>query len=428
MARKFAKRKFAKHGFLRGKSCTSQLLSVLQRISQNVDLGKQTDILYFDIAKAFDTVDHKLLLNKLSRFGITGNVLNWFKSYLSGRQQRVLLNGVISETLPVSSGVPQGSILGPLLFLIYVNDLPTSISSPSVDISMFADDTKCFSVVESPADACVLKTEASNVEKWALSWRLKFNPLKCKVLSVTRKHQPTVAEYTINGEILQHVSTQKDLGVTVSSDMKWNKHIYEQVTKANRMLGMLKRSTGKLKNVDTRRCLYLTLVRSHLAYASQVWSPQNTTMCMELERIQRRATKFILALPFKTDMSYKTRLVTLKLLPLCYWREFLDILFLFKCVHGLIESEHCAIKTVISYGYRECGTPSQMSCGDRTCQFIHSKDVFMSTITRQRKAYLTVMKYRHGNQYVLSATKQSSLQAQRNVAFKIVNCIIVCFM
>ncbi len=96
----------AQHGFLRGKSCTSQLLSVLLRISQNLDLGKQTDILYFDIAKAFDTVDHKLLLNKLSRFGITGNILNWFKSYLSGRQQRVLLNGVISETLPVSSGVP----------------------------------------------------------------------------------------------------------------------------------------------------------------------------------------------------------------------------------------------------------------------------------------------------------------------------------
>ena len=168
----------AQHGFLRGKSCTSQLLSVLLHISQNLDLGKQTDILYFDIAKAFDTVDHKLLLNKLSRFGITGNILNWFKSYLSGRQQRVLLNGVISETLPVSSGLPQGSILGPLLFLIYVNNLPTSISSPSVDISMFADDTKCFSVV-----ACVLKTEASNVEKWALSWRLKFNPLKCKVLS-----------------------------------------------------------------------------------------------------------------------------------------------------------------------------------------------------------------------------------------------------
>ena len=329
----------AQHGFLRGKSCTGQLLSVLHRISKNLDSGKQTDILYFDIAKAFDTVDHNLLLNKLSQFGLTGNILQWFKNYLTGRQQRVLLNGVISDTLPISSGVPQGSILGPLLFLIYVNDLPSSISSPSVGISLCADDTKCFSVVESPADACALKTEARNVEKWALSWRLKFNPQKCKVLSVTRKHHPIVAEYNINSEIMQHVDTQRDLGVTFSSDLKWNKHIYEQVTKANRILGMLKRLTVKLLNVNTRRCLYLTLVRSHLAYASQVWSPQNTTMCMELKRIQRRATKFILALPFRTDESYKSRLVTLKLLPLCYWHEYLDILFLFKCAHGLIKSD-----------------------------------------------------------------------------------------
>ena len=152
----------AQHGFLRGKSCTGQLLSVLHRISQNLDSGKQTDILYFDIAKAFHTVGHNLLVNKLSQFGLTGNILQWFKNYLTGRQQRVLLNGVISDTLPISSAVPQGSILGPLLFLIYVNDLPSSISSPSVGISLFADDTKCFSVVESPADACALKTEARN--------------------------------------------------------------------------------------------------------------------------------------------------------------------------------------------------------------------------------------------------------------------------
>ena len=171
-------------------------------------------------------MDHNLLLNKLSQFGLTGNILQWFKNYLIGRQQRVLLNGVISDTLPISSGVPQGSILGPLLFLIYVNDLPSSISSPSVGISLFADDTKCFSVVESPADACAPKTEARNVEKWALSWRLKFNPQKCKVLSVTRKHHPIVAEYTINSEIMQHVDTQRDLGVTFSSDLKWNKHVH----------------------------------------------------------------------------------------------------------------------------------------------------------------------------------------------------------
>ena len=132
----------AQHGFLRGKSRTGQLISVLHRISQNLDSGKQTDILYFDVAKAFDTVNHNLLLKKLQRFGLKDNILTWFKSYLSGRQQRVLVNGEISETSPVSSGVPQGSILGPLLFLIYINDLPKSITSPAVDVSLFADVTQ----------------------------------------------------------------------------------------------------------------------------------------------------------------------------------------------------------------------------------------------------------------------------------------------
>ena len=134
------------------------------------------------------------------------------------------------------------------------------MTSLSVDVSLFADDTKCFSIVESLADARVLKTEAGNMEKWAQSERLKFNAQKCKVLSITRKRRPLVAEYIINGETLLHVSSQKDLGVTFSSDLSWNVHIQEQVTKANRILGMLKRSTTRVKNVNTQRCLYLTLV------------------------------------------------------------------------------------------------------------------------------------------------------------------------
>jgi hypothetical protein len=135
------------HGFVRGKSCTSQLLSMLERIGKNLDMGLQTDILYLDIAKAFD---HKLLLHKFHQFGITDKILNWFTSYRIGRQQRMLVHGATSYSLTVISGVPQGSILGPLLFLIHVNDLPPSVSSPSVDVSLFADDTKCFSIIQAP--------------------------------------------------------------------------------------------------------------------------------------------------------------------------------------------------------------------------------------------------------------------------------------
>jgi hypothetical protein len=149
------------HGFVRGKSCTSELLSVLDRIGKNLDMGLQTDILYLGIAKAFDTIDHKLLPDKLHQFRITDKTLNWFTSYLTGRQQRVLVHGATSDSLTVTSGIPQGSILGP------VNNLPSSVSSPSVDVSLFADDTKCFSIIQAPRDAHILNTEMNNMEKWA---------------------------------------------------------------------------------------------------------------------------------------------------------------------------------------------------------------------------------------------------------------------
>ena len=131
----------------------------------------------------------------------------------------------------------------------------------------------------------------------------------------------------------------KDLGVTVSSDLTWTIHIHEKITKANRMLGMLKRSTVHVRDASTRRSLYLALVRSHLAYASQVWSPQTVSMCGELENVQRRATKFILSLPFETDTCYKSRLLALNLLPLSYWHEYMDVLLLFKLTRGFISSD-----------------------------------------------------------------------------------------
>ena len=211
--------------------------------------------------------------------------------------------------------------------------------SPSVNVSLFADDTKCFSTIESLSDARNLNTEFKNVQNWAHSWRLNFNAEKCKVLSITRKRYPIVAEYVIDARALQHVPSQKDLGVTVSSDLTWTIRIHEKITKANRMLGMLKRSTVHVRDASTRRSLYLALVRSHLAYASQVWSPQTVSMCGELENVQRRATKFVLALPFETDTRYKSRLLALNLLPLSYWHEYMDVLLLFKLTRGFISSD-----------------------------------------------------------------------------------------
>ena len=206
------------------------------------------------------------------------------------------------DTLSVTSGIPQGSILGPLLFLIYVNDLPSSISSSSVEVAMFADDTKYFTIVKSSADTSLLQAEVLNVATWARSWRLKFNPKKCKVLIITRKRRPLLTDYSLDGHVLDHVPSEKDLGMSVCSDLTWSIHIRELITKANRLLGLLRRSAVKVRSTNARRCLYLCIVWSNLAYASQVWNPQSVQLLQDLERIQRRATKFILLLPFRTDI------------------------------------------------------------------------------------------------------------------------------
>ena len=149
-------------GFLRGKSTSSQLLHVLREIGELLDKRIQTDIVYLDFAKAFDRVDHQLLLKKLNNFGVGGNLLEWFRSYLKDRRQRVVVHGKASQELPVLSGIPQGSILAPLLFLIYVNDLPQLTNTSSV--ALYADDTKCYRAIRSGEDVNCLQSDLRIVE------------------------------------------------------------------------------------------------------------------------------------------------------------------------------------------------------------------------------------------------------------------------
>ncbi len=176
------------HGFLRGKSCVTNLLEVLDYIGTCLDNGGQVDMLYLDMSKAFDRINHKRLILKLSNSGIGGNLLNWFESYLTDRRQRVTVLGVTSSTLPVTSGVPQGSILGPALFLLYVNDLPEADLSSRV--AMFADDTKLFSAIKSQDDVASLQADLVNLEHWSSQSGLSFNKSKCKHQSIMRKIVP----------------------------------------------------------------------------------------------------------------------------------------------------------------------------------------------------------------------------------------------
>ena len=184
------------YGFLRGRSTTSQLLHILHQVLNVLEQKNQVDIVYLDFAKAFDKVNHDLLLVKLHNFGIRGNLLRWFRGFLSGRFQRVTALGVTTKPLPVLSGVPQGSILGPLLFIIYINDLPKYVSHDTT-MAVFADDTKCHRPIKNSQDKETLQSDLDNITNWCHDWKMELNQSKCGVLHLIRSREPTITQYTV---------------------------------------------------------------------------------------------------------------------------------------------------------------------------------------------------------------------------------------
>ena len=336
----------AQHGFIPGRSCTTQLVEVLHYIGSNLDSGKQTDMIFMDMSKAFDKVSHTALINKLRNYNIGGFLLQWFTSYLHDRQQRVTTLGATSSQKPVCSGVPQGSILGPILFLLYVNDLPDALTNSTV--ACFADDTKIFRRIDSINDAILLQDDLNNLESWSKTSGLMFNEEKCKSISITRRRQSINHPYCIKGKELKDMTAEKDLGIWIASNLTWSKQVLDRCARANKLLGFVKRCSGEISDVRTRRTLYLSLVRSVFGYSSQVWSPQTVTLIQRVERVQRRATKYILNLPYLCSETYRERLVSLGLLPLSYWHEYLDLVFFFKAVNGLVDVSHDVLPELIS--------------------------------------------------------------------------------
>ena len=324
----------------------TNLLEVLNYIGSILDVGGQVDAVYLDMSKAFDKVNHKHLLHKLRMAGFGGSLLQWFQSYLTNRHQRVTAQGSTSTTLLVTSGVPQGSILGPVLFSLYVNDLPDTVTSSHV--AMFADDTKLFKNIKSVKDSEQLQNDLKHLETWSEESGLNFNETKCKTQRITRKIAPLTFNYKLSNGNLVQTECERDLGVFVDKSLTWNRQVYEQSAKSNKLLGYIRRSTIYIHNQEVRRTLYLALVRPHLGYATQIWAPQSTELIRHLEGTQRRATKYILSLPFSSPTDYTTRLQTLGLLPICYWHEYLDMVLFYKITHKLVFIEaslHPTIRT-----------------------------------------------------------------------------------
>jgi hypothetical protein len=325
------------HGFLKNRSTTTQLLNVFSNINNILDNGDQTDVVYFDLSKAFDSVPHNLLLHKLKSFGICGNLLKWITSYLTNRMQRVTLNGADSEWLPVTSGVPQGSILGPLLFILYINDLPDILSYNTL-CAIFADDTKIYRHINSHQDHIILQRDINNIYAWSITWGLTFNVNKCLLISLKRNNDPTEYLYRMNNNLLPHTDNAPDLGLTITQTFSWNQHINTVTNKALKRMWFLVWTLGFNAPQQAKLTTYLTIVRSILEYCTQVWNPTTKENIKQLESVQRKSTNYILNNPKRPSplhIDYKTRLTTLNLLPLSFRREFYDLIFFIKSLRQL---------------------------------------------------------------------------------------------
>ena len=277
------------HWFREKRSCETQLIQLVEDLGRQLSLGKQTDLILLDFSKAFDKVNHLKLLYKLSCFGVKGNTLNWIQSFLIGRTQTVVLDGESSEEVKVTSGVPQGSVLGPLLFLLYINDLPENIQS---QVRLFADDTAVYLTVTNMQDSQVLQSDLESLQHWERTWDMEFNPGKCQVIHITRSKSPVKSRYFMHNQELESVDAAKYLGVTISKDLSWNTHINNITSTANKTLGFVKRNVVT-KNKDIKTMAYNSLVRPQVEYASVVWSPYTKDNINKIEKVQRRAARWV---------------------------------------------------------------------------------------------------------------------------------------
>ena len=326
------------HGFRTGYSCESQLLVTSDELGKSADRGIWTDVAILDFSKAFDTVPHDRLLHKLEAYGIRGNLHRWITTFLTTRHMRVIVEGETSTETTVDSGVPQGTVLGPLLFLCHINDLPERVKS---QVRLFADDCLLYREIHSPTDHHILQNDLKELERWATDWGMSFNAKKCYILPINRKDRSKNYFYQLNNTILQHVDQNPYLGLQFSGDLTWTPHITKIAKKASHNLGFIRRNLHHCPKI-CRKSAYLAIVRSTLEYGSIVWDPYMDKDIKILEQIQRKAARFITGDYYSRDIGSMTRMLQeLNLPTLQQRRKDARLTFLYKISQGLVPGIPC---------------------------------------------------------------------------------------
>lgn len=275
---------------------------------------------------------HQRLLCKLRFYGIRGKLLEWIAHFLDGRIQSVVHSGETSASVPVTSGVPQGTVLGPLLFLIYINDLPNAVTTSHA--RLFADDCILYREIDNNEDACRLQDDLDRLQRWEKTWMMEFHPDKCQVLRITNKRLITEAGYRIHDQPLAIVDQAKYLGVKIQNKLSWSPHIAEVARKADNTRAFLQRNMRACP-INTRAQCYATLVRPIMEYSSPVWDPHQQKDIDCLEKVQRRCARFVNQ-DFSRESSVTQMLQTLNWGSLAERRAQAKVCLLYKAINNLV--------------------------------------------------------------------------------------------
>ena len=329
----------SQHGFIKGRSTVTNLLCVTQYLTDALEARSQVDVIYTDMAKAFDRINHQIAIKKLSYCGFSDNITQWFYSYLTDRQQFVSYNGFWSNYFVQKFGVPQGSTLGPLIFAVYVNDITQNINSSAL---LFADDLKIYREIRTKDDCIILQKDLNKIFDWCTDNLLDINIGKCLVVSYTRKVLPINFVYNCKDQLLTRSDSVKDLGVIFDSKLTFNLHAEYLTTTSYKILGFVIRNCSGFINTHPIISVYNALVRAKLEYASTIWSPYYKFQEDDLERVQRKFLKFLHKVFEGTyphrGCNHKKLLDMFSFEELKVRREISDIKFLHKLLNNQIDS------------------------------------------------------------------------------------------